>query len=70
MPDIVGHQTSGYLARPFDAADLARGIVWVLEDKARYTQLRAAARHRAVTTFDAPIVARQYIDLYHRMLAN
>lgn len=32
LPDIVTHQQTGYLAQPFDTADLTRGIQWVLED--------------------------------------
>ena len=35
VPDLIDHGQNGYLARPFDPADLARGILWVLEDDKR-----------------------------------
>jgi glycosyltransferase involved in cell wall biosynthesis len=30
LSDIVEHMQTGYLAKPFDTADFARGIEWVL----------------------------------------
>jgi glycosyltransferase involved in cell wall biosynthesis len=33
--DVVGHQTSGYLAQPYDPADFAKGLDWVLASDAR-----------------------------------
>jgi glycosyltransferase involved in cell wall biosynthesis len=32
VPDLIDHQHNGYLATPFESADLARGIAWILED--------------------------------------
>lgn len=32
LPDIVRHQETGYLAKAFDAHDLAAGIKWVMEN--------------------------------------
>ena len=29
LPDIVAQEHTGYLAKPFDTQDLARGIAWV-----------------------------------------
>jgi len=44
MPDMIEHQENGYLAKPFEVEDLARGINWVLEDTERYNQLCIRAR--------------------------
>ena len=46
-PDIVAHQHTGYLAKPFDTQDLARGIARVLS-QADTGQLSAQARAGAV----------------------
>jgi glycosyltransferase involved in cell wall biosynthesis len=66
--DIVDHKINGFLAKPFDTLDLAKGIDWILGCE-NHDQLRAAAREKVVTTFDSKIVARQYIDLYRTILA-
>jgi glycosyltransferase involved in cell wall biosynthesis len=36
--DVVGHQTSGYLAQPYDPADFAKGMDWVLAADARLSE--------------------------------
>ena len=68
LPDIVTHQRTGWLARPFDVADLAEGIAWVLEDETRLAALGRAAREEACTRFAAPVVAAQYTALYEQVL--
>jgi glycosyltransferase involved in cell wall biosynthesis len=69
LADIVAHRETGYLARPFDVQDLAAGIEWVLEAKANGPGLGIAARERACLLWDSPVVARQYAELYARVMA-
>lgn len=64
LPDIVQHQHTGYLAKPFDTEDFAHGIQWVLADSQRYNTLSQQARDRAETRFAAPVVAAQYLAVY------
>lgn len=64
LPDVVRHHQTGYLAKPFDAEDLAEGVRWVLQDSERYVRLCTNARNDAVTRFSYPAVARQYLDVY------
>lgn len=67
--DIVDHRLTGYKAEPFDAADLARGIDWILGLPAdRYQAMRSQCRESAVKRFDSRVIARQYLDLYQEML--
>jgi glycosyltransferase involved in cell wall biosynthesis len=68
--DIVDHQKNGYLAKPFDTADLAYGIKWVLEDDIRRKQLSQNAREKVVQEFDIVKVAKRYEDLYKDVLKN
>lgn len=70
LPDIVTHQETGYLARPFDPEDLAAGIQWVLADEARRSELSRRARQVAVERFSYPVVASQYLDAYRDALEN
>jgi len=65
--DIVEHQQNGYLAKPFDTADLAKGIEWVLKAP-NYDQLCQNARDKVLCKFDSKIVSRKYISLYNQVL--
>ena len=70
IPDLIEHQVNGYLAEPFDTADLARGIAWVLEDPERHTRLRAAARAKAEREYEITHIARRYLALYEDILSR
>ena len=65
--DIVDHKSTGYLATPFDSADLAKGIEWVL-DAENYDELCTNARKKVLEKFDSKIVAKQYLKLYKEIL--
>lgn len=65
--DIVDHKINGYLAVPFDPADLARGIDWVLNHPDPEA-LSRNAREKVVRKFDSRVVAKQYIELYEEVL--
>jgi len=64
LPDIVTHQQTGYLAKAFDATDLAAGIQWVLSDTQRHTALCQAARAKALAQWSTAVVATQYQRVY------
>ncbi|MGH7680761.1 MAG: glycosyltransferase [Candidatus Eiseniibacteriota bacterium] len=70
LPELVAHQSTGYLAEPFQSEDLARGIEWLLGDGARRLSLGEAARERAVQDHDQESVAGRYGALYERILAG
>ena len=69
LPDIVVHKHTGYLAKPFDTQELARGITWVL-DRRDSGLLGKQARERAVVRFAYPVVAKQYLDVYAQALGG
>lgn len=68
--DVVEHRRCGYLAQPYDSADLARGIAWVLDDIDRHAQLALRARHKVVSDFSLETVTQRYRDLYDEVLAS
>lgn len=68
MPDMVDHQYSGYLACPFELDDLAAGMMWVLEDKARHDMLSQHARQTVVERYALKTVANRYLTLYQDIL--
>jgi glycosyltransferase involved in cell wall biosynthesis len=70
MPDMVEHRRNGYLARAFEAADLAAGIRWVIEDEARWRELSARARAKVMEEFELVRIAQRHLDLYGEVLGR
>ena len=68
LNDVVEHEQSGYLAEPFSSNDLAKGIMWVLEDKDRNARLSIQARQRAVSLWSHEVVVPQYLEVYRRAI--
>jgi len=68
MPDMIEHKRTGYLAQPFDAEDLANGIVWIIEDEKRWQILSHQARQRVENEFAIESVAQRYAKLYMEIL--
>lgn len=58
--DIVDHQGTGYLATPFDVADLARGIRWTLTRELETGDLGRTARIKAVREWELSVIGRKY----------
>jgi glycosyltransferase involved in cell wall biosynthesis len=63
--DIVDHQQNGYLARPFEAEDIANGIRWIVNCDHR--AIGESARNKIATTFDSRIIAAKYKGLYEEL---
>lgn len=70
MPDLIDHQVNGYLAEPFDVADLARGMAWVLADCDRRAKLSYQARYKAENSFSLQHQASHYKAVYEESLAS
>jgi len=68
-PDMMDHKKNGYIAKPFESEDLAKGIEWVLENKERHKKLSYNARQKVLESFDSKIVIPKYIELYKDILS-
>ncbi|MCY7334535.1 MAG: glycosyltransferase family 4 protein [Pseudanabaena sp. CAN_BIN31] len=68
MSDMIEHQKNGYLAKPFDVDDLARGIAWVLEDEERLRQLGSNGRKKVEQKFTLEIQAKNYLSVYQNIV--
>ncbi len=64
MPDMIDHQQNGYLASPFEVADLGKGIEWVLGDQDKYAELAVNARQKAERAFNCEQQVIKFIELY------
>ena len=65
--DIVSHKKTGYLAKAFDTEDLAKGVMWVLENSVELA-LRHNSRIHAEELFSYSGVAEQYKIVYQHVL--
>lgn len=71
LPDVVVHGETGYLAAPYDVEDFANGILWVLENRDRYTHLSVSAHARAESLWAEEVVVNQYLPVYQQaIMAN
>jgi glycosyltransferase involved in cell wall biosynthesis len=68
LPDMISHKKSGYLAEPFDEADLARGIEWVLNQPS--STLSDVVRASAKSTHDPAARVSQYLGIYKEKLES
>lgn len=68
MPDMIAHRHNGYLAAPYDTAELAHGLQWIVDKQARWEQLSEKARATVLDGFTLELAARRYLDLYEEIL--
>jgi glycosyltransferase involved in cell wall biosynthesis len=68
MTDLIDHEVTGYLAQPYEAADLANGMQQLLEDDGRRQEMSARCRRKVEETFALDKVAFRYAGLYRTLL--
>ncbi len=68
IPEMIDHQKNGYVAKYKDAADLATGLHWVL-DEADTRALGRNALAKVHTCYSQPAVAMHYIEVYNQAMA-
>lgn len=66
--DAVVHRETGYLARPFEADDMAEGLRWILDDAGQRGVLGQAARARALQLWSPEVVVPQYLKVYQEAI--
>jgi len=64
MPDVVEHGKTGYLAAPYDSAELASGIAWVISKATSSNTLGRACRLRAEAIWDQDVILAKYLRCY------
>ena len=69
LVDVVENYSTGYLAKPFQADDLSRGIDWVLKSK-DYENIEFRSRKRAENLWSEKIITSKYERIYQKVLNN
>lgn len=70
LSDAIAHLETGYLAKPYEPEDLARGIAWVLADELRWQSLSCQARTKVEREFTIETQAKKYLKLFEEILDN
>ena len=65
IPEMIDHKQNGYVANYKDAQDLAKGLLWVLQESATET-LSDNARNKVVTNYSETNIAKRYIEIYNK----
>lgn len=68
MPDLIEHNVNGYLARPFHASDLARGIALIINDTNLKSSFSLNSLERVRSRFDSCEQSKKYLDLFHELV--
>jgi glycosyltransferase involved in cell wall biosynthesis len=63
IPEMIDHLENGYLANYKDSKDLAKGILYVL-DEANHERLAGNARKKIINCYGEKAVAERYIKIY------
>lgn len=66
--DVIEDGVNGLLVEPRSVEQLARAVGRLLDEPETRMRLAAAARARAVDTFDVNVIARHHSELYWRLL--
>jgi len=69
LTDIIAHKKTGYIAKAFDAKDLAKGIFWVL-DNYKNVEFGVNAREQILQKFSEKNISESYEDIYKNILAS
>ncbi|MBQ9665453.1 MAG: glycosyltransferase family 4 protein [Bacteroidaceae bacterium] len=62
IPEMIDHQSNGYVATYQDAKDFANGIIWTLTTD--YDALSSHARQKVLTAYSESAVAKKYSEVY------
>lgn len=67
--DVIDHKSTGYLAKPYDHIDLAKGIEFILK-KSEISNISKVCREQALKRFSLQSVSKQYSNLYAEILSR
>ena len=70
MPDLIEHCVNGYLAKPFEVDELARGLGLILADGEENGALRTRAVSKVQREFKQEDVCRRYLALYEEIASG
>ncbi len=70
IPDLIKHEETGYLAKPFVVEDLAAGIFKLLNDVKLRASIAAKSRNWIECNFALDFITQRHIKLYEQLLSG
>jgi glycosyltransferase involved in cell wall biosynthesis len=70
IPEMIEHQNTGYLAKPFDVTDLALGMAWVLDALRQDPDIRQRCRQNAERNYEQKLQTAEYLTLFEELMAE
>jgi glycosyltransferase involved in cell wall biosynthesis len=70
IPDMVMPEITGLLAQPEDTDDLARKILWMIDNPEKKKAMGNNARKMVVENFSMEILGSKYLELYQSILSK
>jgi glycosyltransferase involved in cell wall biosynthesis len=67
-PELIEDGVSGLLCNPYDRADIARKLIYLLENGDVRERLGKSARERVVQRFSPSVIVEKNLDLYARWI--
>ena len=69
LPDIIEHKKTGYLAKSFQIEELAKGVLWVLENS-KEKKLGKNSREKILNNFSEEKISNDYFNVYKNTIRN
>lgn len=69
IQEVINHKINGFLAKSYDSEDLAKGIMWCIENN-QDNRLGNAARDKVLKEYEYEIVGKKYKNLYESVIFN
>lgn len=68
IPELVIHNQTGYLAKPYDTSDLVRGITKILSSSKLRSEMSTCALSHVKQNFSKDKIVREHLALYKSLL--
>jgi len=71
MPDMIEHESTGYLAEPFEEESLLEAVLWLIRlTDDEYTRVTSNCREKAVRQYYLECQAEVYLELYQDLVVS
>lgn len=66
IPEMIDHKDNGYVAEYRNAADMSKGIYWILRES-DYSELSKACVQKVIKNYSEHAVSKRYIEVYQKV---
>ncbi len=70
IPEMVEHKKNGYLANEKSVEDFMNGILWMIQNRNIFKELRKNARLKVEKDFNPSFIANKHLGIYKKIVNN